>query len=369
MTKPLGIYIHIPFCASKCTYCNFYSFSANEVLKDEYVSRLITELKKWGAEISRPISSVYIGGGTPTVFGGERLSAVLNAVNSSFNVLPNAEITLEGNPADDYGSLAPILKKSGCNRFSLGVQSANDDELALLGRRHNTEDVKKAVATLKQNGIENISVDLMLGLPKSNIEALKKSIDFAVSLNVQHISAYILKLEQGTPLYKNVVSLPDDDSVSDQYLFLCDKLRAAGYNHYEISNFAKEGYESRHNSSYWKCEEYIGFGPSAHSFFEGKRFYYENDLKGYIDNPTPIPDGMGGTKEEYIMLGLRLKNGISSADFQNKFGEALPESIYNKAKKLQENGLCDTIGGSISLTDNGMLVSNSVINYFLEELV
>ncbi len=339
MTKPLGIYIHIPFCASKCSYCNFYSFPSNEAAKDEYFSRLITELKKWGAEISRPISSVYIGGGTPTVFGVERLSAVLSAVNSSFNVLSGAEITLEGNPADDYTTLAPILKKSGCNRFSLGVQSANGDELSLLGRRHTNSDVEKAVATLKQNGIENISVDLMLGLPKSNTESLEKSIDFVLSLGVEHISAYILKLEQGTPLYRSADSLPDDDSVSDQYLFLCDKLSAAGYNHYEISNFAKEGCESRHNSSYWKCEEYIGFGPSAHSFFEGKRFYYANDLKGYIDNPSPVPDGIGGTKEEYIMLGLRLKKGISSAEFEAKFGEALPEGIYNKAKKLQENGL------------------------------
>ncbi len=364
----LGIYIHIPFCVSKCSYCNFYSFASNEALKDKYCESLISEIKKWGAEISRPISSVYIGGGTPTALGGDRLCAVLGAVNSSFKVLKEAEITVEGNPADDYDILAPILKKSGCNRFSLGVQSANETELAILRRRHSNTDVVNAIKSLKDNGINNISVDLMLGLPESNLDTLNNSIDFVLSLNADHISAYILKLEEGTPLYKSALPLPDDDAISDQYLFLCNKLREAGYSHYEISNFAKEGYQSRHNSSYWKCEEYLGFGPSAHSFYEGKRFYYKDDLMGYIDNPTPIPDGEGGTKEEYIMLGLRLKNGISSYEFLEKFGQALPTAIFNKAKKLQENGLCDIINDNISLTDKGMLVSNTIINYFLEEI-
>lgn len=367
MTKPLGIYIHIPFCVSKCSYCNFYSICSNEELKDKYCQALINEFKKWGAEISRPISSVYIGGGTPTALGN-RLTAVLDAVNSNFKVLGNAEITVEGNPADDYSTLAPILKKSGCNRFSLGVQSANENELAILGRRHNNTDVKKAVEELRKNGIDNISVDLMLGLPESTLLTLEKSIDFALSLNVEHISAYILKLEEGTPLYNSSCPLPNNDDVSDQYLFLCDKLKTAGYSHYEISNFCKDGYHSRHNNLYWECNEYLGFGPSAHSFYEGNRFYYSGDLKEYIENPTPIPDGVGGTKEEYIMLGTRLKKGISADGFQNKFGVALPSAIFEKAKKLQQNGLCDIIKDTISLTDKGMLVSNAVINYFLEEL-
>ncbi len=367
MTKPLGIYIHIPFCVSKCSYCNFYSLSANEELKDKYCETLISELKKWGAEISRPISSVYIGGGTPTALGN-RLSAVLDAVNNSFCVSKDAEITVEGNPADDYSTLAPILKKSGCNRFSLGVQSANENELAVLCRRHTNDDVINAIKTLKQNGINNISVDLMLGLPESNLSSLERSIDFALSLNVEHISAYILKLEEGTPLYNKSCLLPNDDDVSDQYLFLCDKLKSAGYNHYEISNFSKEGFHSRHNNSYWECKEYLGFGPSAHSFYEGNRFYYSGDLKGYIENPTTIPDGIGGTKEEYVMLGLRLKSGISNADFAARYNRSLPEGIFAKAKKLRENGLCDIINDRISLTKEGMLISNQIINYFTEEL-
>ncbi len=328
------------------------------------------DLEKWGAEISRPISSVYIGGGTPTAFGGERLSAVLNTVNNNFNVLDNAEITVEGNPADNYTTLAPILKKSGCNRFSLGVQSANEGELKILGRRHTNADVENAIRILRENGIDNISLDLMLGLPYSNISSLKKSIDFVLTQRPKHISAYILKLEKGTPLYKtqNNYCFPNEDEICEQYLFLCESLRKNGYNHYEISNFSLENYESRHNSSYWECEEYLGFGPSAHSFYNGKRFYYKNDINEYLKGSSPIPDGDGGDKKEYIMLSLRLKKGINNQEFKNKFGENLPGNIFSKAKKLQEAGLCDIIDGAICLTDNGMLVSNSVINYFLEEL-
>ncbi len=342
----------------------------DDAAKDKYCDKLIDELKKWGAEISRPISSVYIGGGTPTVLGGVRLEAILNAVNSNFSVLKDAEITVEGNPGDNLTEIIPKIKAAGCNRFSLGVQSANDSELKTLGRRHSPLDAKKAVEVVRKCGIDNISVDLMLGLPESSDTTLKKSIDFALSLSPMHISAYILKLEDGTPLKKQAdsLNLPDDDAVSDQYLLLCKELEKAGYEHYEISNFAKSDYHSRHNTSYWQCEEYIGVGPAAHSFFECKRFYYPPDIAAFLDNPQTVYDGEGGTPEEYIMLGLRLKSGISATEFENKFGRVLSPAITKKAKELQKNGLCDIIDGRISLTDSGMLVSNSIINYFLEEL-
>ncbi len=366
----LGIYIHIPFCKTKCSYCNFYSAVFSEKLKNDYCKKLISDLEKWGAEISRPISSIYIGGGTPTAFGGERLCAVLSAVNKNFFVLENAEITVEGNPADDYSTLAPMLRKSGCNRFSLGIQSANEDELKILNRRHTNEDVENAIRILRENGIDNISLDLMLGLPYSNINSLNKSIDFVLSQKPNHISAYILKLEEGTPLEKAKAdyNFPSEDDVCEQYLFLCEKLRKNRYNHYEISNFSLENYESRHNSSYWECKEYLGFGPSAHSFYNGKRFFYKNDINEYINGALPIPDGEGGDMQEYLMLSLRLKKGLRNSQFKDRFGENLSESVFAKAKKLQEAGLCDIIDNTISLTDNGMLVSNTVINYFLEEL-
>lgn len=368
LTNGIGLYIHIPFCESKCSYCNFYSFKCGEQEKDAYLKRLISEIEKWGAEISRPIFSVYIGGGTPTTLGGERLSRILSAVNRCFDVLPDAEITVEGNPADDYGNIAPLIAKAGCNRVSLGVQSAIKNELSVLGRRHKNDDVLSAVATLRSNGITNISVDLMLGLPESNKESLKNSIDFVLSLDVPHISAYILKLESGTPLHKTAPPLPNDDEVSEQYLMLCQMLKQNGYEHYEISNFAKKDMHSRHNSAYWECKEYLGLGPAAHSFLSGKRFYYPADLKEYIKSPTPVPDGEGGGKYEYIMLGLRLKKGISAAEFKDKTGSDLPEGIMKKAIQLKNSGICDINGDRISLSDEGMLVSNAVINYFTEEL-
>ncbi len=368
MTNGIGLYIHIPFCESKCSYCNFYSFKCGEQQKDAYLKRLISEIEKWGAELSRPIFSVYIGGGTPTTLGGERLSRILSAVNRCFNVLPDAEITVEGNPADDYAYTAPLLSRAGCNRVSLGVQSANEAELAALGRRHNNSDVINAVATLRENGISNISVDLMLGLPDSTEQSLKNSIDFALSLDVAHISAYILKLEEGTPLCTSRPQLPDDDAVSEQYLMLCRALEQGGFEHYEISNFSKENMYSRHNSAYWEGREYLGLGPAAHSFLFGKRFYYPADINSYIECPTPVHDGEGGGKDEYIMLGLRLKKGISAAEYKKKTGSDLPEVILKKAEQLKTSGICDINGDRISLTDEGMLVSNAVINYFIEEL-
>lgn len=335
---------------------------------DEYCNKLIKELKKWGAEVSRPISSVYIGGGTPTVLGGDRLSLLLDTVNNCFKLSPNAEVTVEGNPADDLVEVIPKIVKSGCNRFSLGMQSANEDELKLLGRRHTSDIARKAVDKIRNGGINNLSVDLMLGLPNSTKDTLQKSIDFAVSLGPEHISAYILKLESGTPLKAKADYLPDDDGVANQYLQLCEALESSGYEHYEISNFAKKGYHSQHNTAYWKCEEYIGIGPAAHSFYNGKRFYYPPDISEFLESPNPVDDGEGGTKEEYVMLGLRLKSGISSAEFEEAFGCVLPSVIEEKAKELQKNGLCNVTNGRISLTDNGMLVSNAIINYFLEEI-
>ncbi|MBQ6816635.1 MAG: radical SAM family heme chaperone HemW [Clostridia bacterium] len=370
MINNLGLYIHIPFCTQKCSYCNFYSFNAESNLIDSYFNTLLGEITAKGKTVTRPVSSVYIGGGTPTVAGGKRLYELLNTINKAFNVLPNAEITVEANPGDNLVDILPFLKKGGCNRLSLGVQSANQTELNLLRRRHNLTDVENAVNIARKTGINNISLDLMLGLPHSNLKTLKTSLDFLTGLNPQHISAYILKLEQGTPLFKNQANLnmPNEDMVADQYLFMCDYLSAKGFNHYEISNFAKDGYQSRHNSSYWQLCEYIGFGPAAHSFFNGKRYYYKPNITDYISNPTAIPDGDGGSEFEYIMLSLRMSDGINSAEFKNRYGKSFSEKFLKTAETLQKNGLVNINGQNISLTNKGMLVSNSVINLFTEVL-
>lgn len=373
LISPIGIYIHIPFCKNKCNYCNFYSKSNScETTVKKYCNRVISDLKHWGAEISRPVSSVYFGGGTPTVLGGENIKRILECLYNNFHILPNAEITVEGNPSSNLEKTAEVLKSCGCNRFSMGMQSANENELSVLGRLHTPKDVENAVAALKLYGITNISVDLMLGLPGSTTATLQKSIDFALSLNVPHISAYILKLEPGTPLYKSDarLNIPNDDEIADQYLHLCKALESSGYEHYEISNFAKPGFYAKHNTAYWQCKEYIGIGPAAHSFYNGKRFYCEPDLTKYINSPEIpiIPDGNGGGPEEFIMLGLRLKSGISNTEFNARYGYNLPQDIYKKADILKKQKLCTVSGDNIALTNRGMLVSNALINYFSEEL-
>lgn len=367
LTNSLGIYIHIPFCKSKCTYCNFYSFCGNDLQKEEYTLALCRDIVVRGKQINRRVTSVYFGGGTPSVLSTEQLCRILNAIKQNFSVVEDAEITIEANPADNLGEMLPELRKVGFNRLSLGVQSANSDELKVLGRRHTKEDAANAVKVARQNGFNNISLDLMLGLPKSTTEELKNSLEFLCSLSPEHISAYILKLERGTPLFEAGISLPNDDETAEQYLFACRYLKDNGYSHYEISNFAKKNFEARHNTLYWKCGEYLGFGPSAHSYFGSKRFFYENNIDSYILGDAPVDDGIGGTMDEYIMLGLRLKDGISNTQFNNLFGKDLPKALFQKASLYQKNGLCHTDGEKISLTDEGMLLSNSIITSFLEE--
>lgn len=370
LINSLGIYIHIPFCATKCTYCSFYSFKPDEALMDKYTSCIINELEKWGTEIKRPISSVYLGGGTPTVLGGKRLRSILNAVNRFFNLMPMAEITVEANPGSALEETLPFLVESGCNRISLGLQSALESELKVLGRRHSAEDAANAVNLAKKHGIRNISLDLMLGLPNSSIASLKESIDFLVGLEPQHISAYILKLEEGTALFasSDALKLPNEENCADQYLFLCDQLRNFGYEHYEISNFAKPGFKAVHNTSYWKMQEYLGLGPAAHSFLNGKRFYYPPNINEYINAPKAVFDDNGGNEQEYIMLGLRLSDGISGAEYKKLFGKELNPKIFKIAQELSSHGLATVKADNISLTDKGMLVSNSIINLFTEEI-
>ncbi len=365
LTNNLGIYIHIPFCDKKCNYCGFYSGAFSSDTKRVFVERLCEEITKWGALTARPIDTLYIGGGTPSLLSFEELELILSAVKKNFLILPDTEITVEANPSDlDF---IPAARKAGVNRISFGIQSANDDELKLLGRRHNFDMAKKAVSLAREVGFKNISADIMLGLPNSSISTLKKSIDEILALGTEHISAYILKIEENTPFYKMPLTLPDEDGTADQYLYLCERMKEAGYGHYEISNFAKEGYESRHNNRYWKDLEYIGIGPSAHSFFEGKRFYYPRDIKAFMTDPKTIADGDGGDYCEFIMLSLRLSRGLVFSEFRERFNSDLPDSVIKKARLLEKGGLCRVDDIRIFLTDKGMLVSNSIISELLGE--
>lgn len=356
MTEPIGLYLHIPFCKKRCAYCNFYSSFLNEELLDEYTASLIAAIKQWGGKINRPIDTLYLGGGTPALLN-RRLVPLLDAVRENFELDNNAEITLEINPASNIEEILENAKKAGVNRISIGAQSGLDRELKVLGRTHTAQDTENAVKTARRLGFSDISLDLMLGLPESCIESLRQSLDFLIRLNPEHISAYILKIEPNTAFFTRAeqLNIPDDDMQAEQYLFMCEYLKKYGYRHYEISNFCKTGYESRHNLKYWHCEEYLGLGASAHSFLEGKRFYYPNDLKAFITGDSPVPDGEGGDFCEQVMLGLRLSEGY-------EFKDGIPECC----RILQKNGLIDINGNRVSLTDRGMLVSNSIITEILE---
>ncbi len=362
-----GIYIHIPFCISKCPYCDFYSFEANESKKDSYLKAVLLCLEKWSGKISCEIDTVYFGGGTPSVFGGKRIAEVLSFIKCNYSLTDTAEVTVECNPSSVSAEFFKVIHASGVNRISMGMQSAVDKERKALGRISDTEQVKNAIEMAKQAGIYNISLDIMLGVPCQSMKSLDESIDFLLSLDITHISAYMLKVEEGTPFYKmgDSLVLPDEDTVTEMYLHTSERLGEAGYSHYEISNFAKEGMESRHNTHYWKAEEYIGIGPSAHSFIDGKRFYYERDFEDFISGAEPVFDSYGGDKEEYIMLRLRLSEGLSFKQYEEKYGEKISEEKIDRMKKYEKAGLLRITDERIALTPEGFLLSNSIIGEFL----
>ena len=363
-----GIYIHIPFCIRKCPYCDFYSFKADETEKDSYLKAVLLCLSKWKEKISDSIDTVYFGGGTPSVFGESRISKVLSFIKDNYDLCDDAEITVECNPSSVSGEFFAEIKNAGVNRISMGMQSAVDKERLTLGRLSDTCQVKNAVDMAKRVGFDNISLDIMLGVPYQTMESLDESIDFLLWLDIPHISAYMLKVEEGTPFEKMADSLPlaDEDETAEMYLHTSERLSSAGYKHYEISNFAKEGKESRHNNRYWKGENYIGIGPSAHSFFDGKRFYYSRSFEEFIKGAEPIDDGFGGDREEYIMLRLRLSEGLNFKEYEKKFGEKPEKDKIENMKKYVKAGLAVIDDEGIRLTPEGFLLSNTIIAEMLE---
>ncbi len=367
LTNKAGLYLHIPFCEKKCKYCNFYSSFVTEELLDNYTTALIRSINQWGGKFNRPIDTVYLGGGTPSLLA-HRLPTLLNEVKSSFNICDDSEITLELNPASNSEALLEYAKTAGISRLSIGAQSGSDTELKLLGRTHTAANTEKTVTLARKMGFRNLSLDIMIGLPFSTHDTLKYNLEFIKSLDPEHISAYMLKIEEKTAFYaeREKLEFPDDDALAEQYLIMSDFFEKNGYNHYEISNFSKEGYQSRHNLKYWNGTDYLGLGPSAHSAVDGKRFYYPNDLKAFVSGNSPLGDGESGGKEEFIMLRLRLKSGISFAEYQNSFGTSLSEEFLQKCLLFEKAGLLNITDKNISLTNKGMLLSNSIITELLE---
>lgn len=374
MISGLGLYVHVPFCVRKCAYCDFYSMPLNGTVADAYVNKILDELNRWGGILGcPPADTLYFGGGTPSLLKSEQIKAIIDKSKEIFS-LKNAEITMEVNPAEDLKTYFCEVGAAGVNRLSIGLQSANDDELKILSRRHTAKDVITCVDDAKSSGIKNISLDIMLGIPSQTKESLKKTVDFVLEREPEHISAYLLSLEKGTELYKNKNSLniPNDDEAGELYLYTCELLKAAGYERYEISNFAKNGKISRHNTKYWLGDDYLGLGPAAHSFIENKRFFYDRDIGAYLSNTQEIPDGEGGSPEERLMLKLRLSSGFSLKSFAEEFPSLINQNTINrlvkKAELFAKNGFVTFNGDVISLTDKGALVSNSIITSFAELL-
>ena len=370
--KPLGLYVHIPFCKSKCIYCDFYSLPGGEEKMDRYVSVLCRQLAEIAPRTAaHEVDTVYFGGGTPSWLGEKRLRQILKTVEKHYRLTKKPEITLECNPdsAGDWKVLR-ALRRAGFNRLSMGLQSANGEELRLLGRAHSPQDVRRAVEAARAGGFGNLSLDLMLGLPDSSEETLGQSIAFAAELEPEHISAYLLKIEPGTDFAARDLALPNEDQEADQYLFCVRELEARGYGQYEISNFAQPGRESRHNLLYWRDEEYLGLGPAAHSFYEGRRFYWPRDLTGFLAGSQPVEDGPGGSLEEYAMLALRLREGLRRQGLRERFGERGEEAF----QKVLANGarcparLLRRLPEALALTPEGFLASNAVTARLLEGL-
>ena len=333
-----------------------------------YVNALINEIKTLSRVeefVKEPFKAdtLYLGGGTPSVLSGDDLYKIITTAKEKFFISEGAEITVECNPNSDIESLLPYLLKSGVNRISLGLQSAVDKERKALGRQSDKKRVKKVIDLLKTNGITNISLDVMLGIPYQTKESLKETLDFVIESNIPHISAYMLKIEENTHFHKNYdkYDFPNEEKTIEFYNQCADALEEAGFIHYEISNFAKDGFWSRHNTKYWELENYLGIGPGAHSYIDGKRFYLESDTESFINGEKAVFDGLGGDAEEYIMLKLRLKKGVSLSELENLYGEKPLIKIKEKAPFLKEQGLIDFDGEKLTLTRNGYLLSNSVI--------
>lgn len=339
-----GLYFHIPFCKSKCPYCDFYSVKFDEASAQQYVQEICDEIKQYQGIFD----TVYFGGGTPSILPPELIGKILDCARAQFEISDDAEITVECNPSKDLSEDFKKYASYGVNRISVGMQSAVDSERFALGRAAGKNEVERTINYARQSGIENISLDLMLGTPKQTIESLDYSFDFIKSVGVPHVSAYMLKIEEGTKFFqmRDRLVLPDDDTVGEMYLKTVDTLASFGIKQYEISNFAVPGFESRHNTKYWTLTPYLGIGKSAHSFWGGKRFFYDREW-------NKIDDGTGGDKEEQIMLGLRLAKGIDKSLVDRDFAEFV------------KMGYVDDLGERIALTPKGMLVSNTIINYII----
>ena len=376
MAKRLGIYIHIPFCASKCAYCDFYSVAGRDKLIPRFHSALIEHIKESSAQLQDYlVDTVYFGGGTPSYYGAHRLSEIFDALKIYTLVYKAAEVTCECNPDSMTRRELKTLFAAGFNRLSIGAQSANADLLKMIGRRHSWKQVELAMKNARSCGFKNISLDLMYGLPSQSGKDWAETLSRAIELGPEHLSCYGLKLEEGTPLYSYHDSplLPNDDEQADMYLYMVETLEHFGYKQYEISNFSKEGFQSRHNMKYWRLKDYMGYGPGAHSCVGDLRFSYVRNVREYISGlrteDTIVDEvekiGLMDRASEYLMLGLRTVRGISEKEYYRLYRSDFAP-LEEQLEEYRSQGLAVCEGERWHLTPSGFLVSNVLIGQLLE---
>ncbi len=362
-----GLYIHIPFCIKKCKYCDFTSYSQCSQ-KEEYLSALFNEMHEYKGT---DIDTVFIGGGTPSILSPKQIEELMRNVRKNFNLTSDCEISMEANPGTLDADKIRAMYDMGINRVSVGVQSFNDDELNAIGRIHNADMAYNNILQLRNAGFENINIDIMSALPFQSKQTLLNTLKKTVLLPITHISAYSLILEEGTPLkneYENgEFTLPSDDEDREMYAITVDFLKKHGFGRYEISNFAKEGYECKHNLKYWKCNEYIGLGVSAHSYIGNKRFSNTDNLQEYINGAKRdiIILQEHDKISEFMIMGFRTQKGVGENEFKMRFGKDLKDVYQMEIEKFIKLGLLSLNNGYYSLTDRGFDISNSIMSEFI----
>ncbi len=365
-----SLYIHIPFCAKKCLYCDFNSY-ANRELENQYVKTIISQIN----DLDYNFNTIFIGGGTPTILSNENLKSLLEALNK----FSPKEFSIECNPGTINKENLFIMKDFGVNRLSIGLQSTNNNILKSLGRIHTYEDFLNSYVLAREVGFKNINIDLMFGVPNQSLEDFKESLEKVCKLKPEHISSYSLIIEEGTPFYemdkKGELNVVSEDVEREMYDFLIDYLKDKGYKWYEISNFCLNGKECEHNKVYWKCEDYIGIGAGAHSYFNGKRYSNVCSVKEYIEKSKSKDNSYienievidkNSSIEENMFLGLRMIDGINKKEFENRFNESINDIYQKEIEKLKENDLIFEDENIIKLTRKGVNLSNQVFVEFLK---
>ena len=401
MATPLALYVHVPFCDTKCPYCDFNTYAGIEALMPGYTGALAHELEQWGAWLEKPtLASLFFGGGTPSFLPTRDMTRLLRVIHEHFDLPAEAEATAEANPGDCARERLQSMRRAGLNRISIGVQSFDDGELRLLGRRHDADQAAEAIRSARVAGFDNLSLDLMFGLPGQFISSWDHTLDEAIALEPDHISAYALTLEQGTPMEAEVrlgrMREPDPDMAAEMYTTAQERLAAAGYQQYEISNWAKPGRESTHNLAYWRSAPYLGVGPGGHSYLHGDafpqlgafgaRFAETKPPRSYIERAGewqahgPItPDALSAASAcedvqvvsrqqamgEHMMMGLRLNPGVSDATFAERFGQSIVEAFPRATADCLEFGLLEWHDGNLRLTEEARLLGNEAFARFV----